>query len=247
MTDLHGADRLETTDRSRTLDLARHYPGRRAGHVAARVRGAGHPDRSWRLGADGEIRTAHLLEQLTGRTRRDRLLGRSPRWRVLHSVPLEGGAADLDHVLIGPPGICVINSRHHRHRSVLLDGERLVVAGVATDAVPRARAEAARVRELLLPRVGGGSRIPDPGPVGDRRGRGADAGAPLAGRRGRRDRECAGPRPARAGTGAGPGRGGPGVRGGPPPGDVGRAAGPGHRSRNRSTAPVNSAGRSMFG
>ncbi|MEJ8279640.1 nuclease-related domain-containing protein [Pseudonocardia spirodelae] len=143
-----------TTDRSRALDLARHYPGRRAGHVAALQRQAGRPDRNWRLGADGEHRTAHLLTELTGRTRRDRLLGRPPRWRVLHSVPLDGGAADLDHVLIGPPGVCVINTRHHRGRSLLLDGERLVVAGTATDAVPRARAEAALVRELLLPRLG---------------------------------------------------------------------------------------------
>ncbi|WP_224387728.1 hypothetical protein [Pseudonocardia sp. ICBG1293] len=35
-----------TTDRSRALDLARHYPGRRAGHVAAQQRGAGFPDRN---------------------------------------------------------------------------------------------------------------------------------------------------------------------------------------------------------
>jgi hypothetical protein len=147
----------DTVDRSRTLDLAQHYPGRRAGHVAAHVRSAGRPDRNWRLGADGEVRTAHLLERLTGRTRRDRLLGRPPRWRVLHSVPLDGGAADLDHVLIGPPGICVINTRHHRHRTVLLDGDRLVVSGVATDAIPRAREEARRVRELLLPRLGPGA------------------------------------------------------------------------------------------
>lgn len=138
----------------RWVDLARHYPGRRAGHQAARVRQAGGADRSWRLGADGEQRTAHRLAALTGRTRRDRLLNRGPRWRVLHSIPLDGGTADLDHVLIGPPGICVINTRHHRDRRVLLDGERLVVSGVRTDAVPRARVEAERVRELLLPRLG---------------------------------------------------------------------------------------------
>lgn len=155
-----GAPAHGTVDRSRTIDLARHYPGRRAGHVAAHVREAGHPDRNWRLGADGERRTAELLERLTGRTRRNRLLGRPPRWRVLHSVPLDGGAADLDHVLIGPPGICVINSRHHRHRTVLLDDDRLVVSGVATDAVPRARNEARRVRSLLLPHLGDDSAVP---------------------------------------------------------------------------------------
>lgn len=146
--------------RERSLDLARHHPGRRAGHQAARIRQAGGADRNWRLGADGEHRTAQRLLPLTGRTRRDRLLHRPPRWQVLHSVPLDGGAADLDHVLIGPPGVCVINTRHHRDRRVLLDGERLVVSGIRTDAVPRARAEAERVRQLLLPRLDTAARIP---------------------------------------------------------------------------------------
>lgn len=156
----------ETTTTLRTLrpdrlhDLARHHPGRLAGHRAARIREAGGPDRNWRIGADGEHRTARRLQVLTGRSRRDRLLHRPPRWRVLHSIPLDGGAADLDHLLIGPPGVCVINTRFHRDRRVLLDGERLVVSGVRTDAVPRARAEAARVRELLLPLLGGGNRVP---------------------------------------------------------------------------------------
>ena len=140
-------------------DLAEHYPGRRVGHEAARRRAEQGPgaDRTWRLGADGEQRAALLLESLTGRTRRDRLLRRPPCWRVLHSVPLDGGRADIDHVLIGPPGVCVINTRHHRGGRVLLDGEALVVDGFRTDAVPRARAEAVRARELLAPRLGPGA------------------------------------------------------------------------------------------
>lgn len=131
--------------------LAQNYPGRRVGHEAARRRAELGPgaDRSWRLGADGEERTAHLLESLTGRTRRDRLLRRPPCWRVLHSVPLDDGRADIDHVLIGPPGVCVINTRHHRGRRVLLDGESLVVDGYRTDAVARARDEAVRAGALL--------------------------------------------------------------------------------------------------
>ncbi|MBW0106532.1 nuclease-related domain-containing protein [Pseudonocardia sp. KRD291] len=136
-------------------DLTQHYPGRRVGHEAARRRAEMGPgaDRTWRLGADGEERTAHLLESLTGRTRRDRLLHRPPSWRVLHSVPLDDGRADIDHVLIGPPGVCVINTRHHRGRRVVLDGDTLVVDGFRTDAVARARAEGAVARELLLPRL----------------------------------------------------------------------------------------------
>lgn len=144
-----------TTTYPGATDLTQHYPGRRVGHEAARRRAEMGPgaDRSWRLGADGEERTAHLLESLTGRTRRDRLLHRPPSWRVLHSVPLDGGRADIDHVLIGPPGICVINTRHHRGSRVVLDGDALVVDGFRTDAVARARAEGAGARELLLPRL----------------------------------------------------------------------------------------------
>ncbi|MEU9818365.1 nuclease-related domain-containing protein [Pseudonocardia alni] len=216
-----------TTDRSRALDLARHYPGRRVGHVAAQQRRAGFPDRNWRLGADGEQRTAHLLTALTGRTRRDRLLGRPPAWQVLHSVPLDGGAADLDHVLIGPPGICVVDTRHHRGRSLLLDGERLVVAGTATDAVPRARAEAQRVRELLLPPARGRRRV-DAGPPGDRAGRGPAPGAPLARRRRGRHRGRAGVRPARADPGARPAGGGADPCRRPAPGELGVRRAPGH-------------------
>lgn len=136
-------------------DLTASYPGRVVGHEAARRRATGGPgaDRNWRVGADGELRTAELLESLTERRRRrDRLLHRPPSWRVLHSVPLDGGA-DIDHVLVGPPGVCTVNSRHHRGGRIELDGESLVVDGFRTTAVPGARREAARARGLLVPRL----------------------------------------------------------------------------------------------
>lgn len=149
---------MEQTTYPDAEDLARNYPGRRVGHEAARRRAEHGPgaDRTWRLGADGEERTAHLLESLTGRTRRDRLLRRPPCWRVVHSVPLDGGRADIDHVLVGPPGVCVINTRHHRGGRVLLGRDALLVDGYRTDALERARGEAARARSLLLPRLGPG-------------------------------------------------------------------------------------------
>jgi hypothetical protein len=137
-------------------DLTRSYPGRVVGHEAARRRAAHGPgaDRNWRVGADGEQRAAALLESLTAqRRRRDRLLHRPPSWRVLHSVPLDGGRADIDHVLVGPPGVCTVNTRHHRGGLVELDGETLVVDGVRTAAVPDARREAGRARALLVPRL----------------------------------------------------------------------------------------------
>jgi len=63
-----------------------------------------------------------MLGRFTTASGWERLLRRSPRWRVLHSVPLRDarGAVrgDIDHVLIGPPGVVTINTKHHppRHR-----------------------------------------------------------------------------------------------------------------------------------
>ena len=42
-------------------------------------------DRSWRVGADGEVAIAQVLAELTEPSRWERLRGRGPGWRVLHS------------------------------------------------------------------------------------------------------------------------------------------------------------------
>lgn len=92
---------------------------------------------------------------LTAPSRWDRLRGRAPRWWVLHSVPLGDGRGrvrdDVDHLLVGPPGVVTINSKHHRDRRLALDGEQLVLNGYPTEYVRKARREAERVREFLRP------------------------------------------------------------------------------------------------
>lgn len=138
-------------------DLARNAPGIGISYEAARRRqadGVG-TDRSWRVGADGEIAVAEVLAELTEPSRWDRLRGRSPAWRVLHSVPLGDGQGrvrgDVDHVLIGPPGVVTINTKHHRAGRLELDGEALVVNGRPSEYVRKARREAERVAEFLRP------------------------------------------------------------------------------------------------
>ena len=138
-------------------DLARNVPGGGILHEAARRRqteGAG-SDRSWRVGADGEMRVAEVLGELTEVSRWDRLRRRGPRWRVLHSVPLTDRhgrvRGDVDHVLIGPPGVTTINTKHHRAGRLALDGEELVVNGWPTAYVAKARAEADRAAAALRP------------------------------------------------------------------------------------------------
>jgi len=60
---------------------------------------------AWRRGALGERRTARLLGQLEGHG-----------WAVLHDLALPGSRANLDHLVIGPGGVFVIDSKQYRGR-----------------------------------------------------------------------------------------------------------------------------------
>jgi hypothetical protein len=57
---------------------------------------------SWQVGAKGERIVGARLDRL----KRD-------GWGVLASVELRSGA-DIDHIVIGPPGVFTINTKHHK-------------------------------------------------------------------------------------------------------------------------------------
>jgi len=64
------------------------------------------PDVSaWRRGATGERRTARLLDPLAGHG-----------WAVLHDLAIPGSQANLDHLIFGPDGVFVIDSKQYRGR-----------------------------------------------------------------------------------------------------------------------------------
>jgi hypothetical protein len=69
---------------------------------------------AWRRGAAGERRTARLLGQL------ERL-----GWVVLHDLAVPGSRANIDHLVIGPGGIFVIDSKQYRGRLQLDPSGRL--------------------------------------------------------------------------------------------------------------------------
>jgi hypothetical protein len=60
---------------------------------------------AWRRGAAGERRTARLLRPLERHG-----------WAVLHDLAVPGSRANLDHLVIGPGGVFVIDSKQYRGR-----------------------------------------------------------------------------------------------------------------------------------
>jgi hypothetical protein len=73
--------------------------------------------RAWRRGATGERRTARLLGPLERRG-----------WAVLHDLAIPGSAANIDHLVIGPGGVIVVDSKRYRGR-LRLDRDGMVWHG----------------------------------------------------------------------------------------------------------------------
>jgi hypothetical protein len=69
---------------------------------------------AWRRGAVGERRTARLLGPLERQG-----------WSVLHDLALPGSRANIDHLVIGPGGVFVIDSKQYRGRLQLDPSGRL--------------------------------------------------------------------------------------------------------------------------
>lgn len=102
-----------------------------------------------------EVLLAETLRWLTEPNVLARLTRRRPPWRVLHAVPSGAGHGDLDHVLIGPPGVVTVTVERHPGAVVRVDGDRFTVDGEDVGHVPRARAEAERAGRLLAAALGG--------------------------------------------------------------------------------------------
>ena len=108
----------------------------------ARVLGVHTDERAWRLGAKGERMTARKLAELP-----------SPPWTVLHDLPLGSNGANLDHLVVGPPGVFALNTKYLNAKVWV--GERAVlVNGQRTEFLSKSRAEGRRVAATLQRAVG---------------------------------------------------------------------------------------------
>jgi hypothetical protein len=94
---------------------------------------------AWRRGAAGERRTARLLAPLERHG-----------WAVLHDLAVPGSAANIDHLVIGPGGVVVIDSKQYRGR-LQLDRDGLLWHGrhLLISRLRRVRWEADQADEVL--------------------------------------------------------------------------------------------------
>ena len=79
----------------------------------------------WEAGAVGELLVGRHLETL------------SAGWFLTHDVLLGGNAGNLDHVLVGPPGVFVVNTKNHGDRAVIIKGTNVWVDGKTQDHAAR--------------------------------------------------------------------------------------------------------------
>lgn len=110
--------------------------------VLCRLLGVRTEERDWRIGADGEVAVAAQLAKLDS------------TWRVLHAVPVGQNGADIDHVVVGPGGVYVINAKHHPKTNVWVGGDTVMVNGVRVPHVRNSRYEARRAARMLTEHAG---------------------------------------------------------------------------------------------
>ena len=89
-------------------------------------------DASWYTGALGEQAVGRQLARL------------GPEWTVLHAIPVGAGDSDIDHLLIGPPGVFSLNTKRHKGKKIWVADRRILVAGQKVDHLRNARAEMSR-------------------------------------------------------------------------------------------------------
>lgn len=94
-------------------------------------------DASWYTGALGEQAVGRQLARL------------GPEWTVLHAIPVGAGESDIDHLLIGPPGVFSLNSKRHKGKKIWVADRRILVAGQKVDHLRNTRHEASRASKLL--------------------------------------------------------------------------------------------------
>jgi hypothetical protein len=98
-------------------------------------------DRSWRRGAEGEERVAAHLSSLDN------------GWAVIHDLTIGRKGANLDHLVIGPPGVFALNTKNLTGKLTVYE-HAILQNGHKTAFVPAALREVRTVQERLSAAAG---------------------------------------------------------------------------------------------
>jgi hypothetical protein len=99
-------------------------------------------ERNWRRGAEGEEEVGRRLDELP----RD-------RWAVIHDLTIGSQGANLDHLVIGPPGVFALNTKHLTGKVTLYD-RAILHNGHKTSYVRDSLREARTVQNRLSTALG---------------------------------------------------------------------------------------------
>ena len=128
------ANRPGDAARRRAVQLRRQAPLRTA---LARMLNVQTQESAFRTGADGEEMVARRLAKLNS------------EWRMLHAVPVGDHGSDIDHIVVGPPGVFTLNTKNHAGKNVWVAKHSFMVNGQRTHYLKKSRFEAQRTTRLL--------------------------------------------------------------------------------------------------
>jgi len=97
---------------------------------------------SWYRAALGEISVGDALDTL------------GSEWIVLHAVPVGEGTADIDHVVIGPGGVFIVNTTSHPGLPVWASQRTFMVADIRYPYIRNMEYEMGRAERLLTTAAG---------------------------------------------------------------------------------------------
>jgi hypothetical protein len=97
-------------------------------------------DWKWFAGAVGERTVAQTLSALPA------------AWYVFHSLPIGTDESDIDHVVVGPPGIYSINTKHHAGKTIWVGSGTFMVNGQKQPYIRNSEHEAERLTRIVRSR-----------------------------------------------------------------------------------------------
>jgi len=95
---------------------------------------------AWRTGALGEERTGDLLRPLEAQG-----------FRVMHDRLMPRSRANIDHIVVGPPGVFIVETKNYGGKLRVRHGEVWVAGRRKTEIVAQAKREAAAVAAVVSP------------------------------------------------------------------------------------------------